>query len=386
MRNQLILILFAVLLSLPCNAQLTRLHNAPRGGDEIIKQRVEYKDPGRDGENVIWDFGQLLSVDPEYTLTYYDIPPFNDSTYLVLRDSIPVTEIMYGDLMAGVEHYTAYYYRVIEDTLFTIGFENPVVLMKHKPPLLTIPFPFGYGQEAECEYHSNGFYSSREPVDTEGHIFLLADAHGKMVLPSGDTLGHVLRVKSLQTIENADTTLTEEQPRLKMETETYRWYAKGYRYPVFETIRTFDISDTAKTEIFATAFFYPPLEHYYLVQDSANLAVLDSLWSITLTEPNGYDGGDEGNPEPPHNLNLRYNYYPNPVRDILKVEYYFEADATVTIMLFDINGIPLYNISKGELRKGIYIDEIDFTSLSAGSYVLRLNVGGEIVSGIVMKK
>ena len=76
MKRLINIILFATLLSATSHAQLTRLHNAPRGGDEIIKQRVEYKDPGRDGENVIWDFGQLLSVDPEYKLSYYNFPPF----------------------------------------------------------------------------------------------------------------------------------------------------------------------------------------------------------------------------------------------------------------------------------------------------------------------
>ena len=34
-----------------------------RAGDEIIKQQVVYKDPGRTGENVLWDFSRLTSVD-----------------------------------------------------------------------------------------------------------------------------------------------------------------------------------------------------------------------------------------------------------------------------------------------------------------------------------
>jgi hypothetical protein len=384
------ILILATSLSLPATSQLTRLHNAPRGGDEIIKQRVEYKDPGRDGENVIWNFGQLQSIDPEYTLTYYNVPLYSDSTYLVLRDTIPATEITEGDLIIGIEHHTGYFYRMLGDTLFTIGFENPVVLMKHNPPLLTVPFPFAYDTEVQSNYNSKGLYSLSVPITTKGSISLKADAYGKMVLPSGDTLDHVLRIKTFQTIEDTDTTTLENEAKLKMEIETYRWYAKGYRYPVFETTHTFDISDTAKTEIFATSFFYPPIEHYYLEQDSANLAVLDSLWHLTDTpqitynnnEDDDYGQGENSNTP----LNLKYNYYPNPVRDILYIEYYFEAEVSVSIQLFDINGIPVLTIPKGTLRKGFYIEEIECATLTAGSYVLRLEVGEEVVSGVVIKK
>ena len=369
-----------IFVTISLKAKITRLHNAPRSGDQILKQRVSYKDPGRSGGNVIWDFGQLIPIDTEYELTYYEVPPLNDSTCVIGRDTIPATEVI-----AGVEHYTAYYYSFQNDTLFTLGHENPVVLMRHKPPLLSVPFPFGYGQETEKGYCSHGFYSSKESVVTEGYIKLKADAHGKMVLPSGDTLTHVLRIKSLQTIADVDTTHLEEE-RIRMETETFRWYVKGYRYPIFETIRTFDVSDTAVTEFFNTAFFYPPQEHLYLEEDSANLAVLDSLWNLSATTypPPPNNGGNNNQPQP--DLNLVYNYYPNPVRDILYVEYFFDVNATASITLFDMNGLPVRNIPERELRKGMYRDEINCSTLPVGNYVLQLKVGDEVVNGVVMKR
>ncbi|MDR2927357.1 MAG: T9SS type A sorting domain-containing protein [Cytophagaceae bacterium] len=384
MKQFLFSIFLVMLTGVFSNAQLTRRHNAPRGGDEIVKQRVSYKDPGRDGENVVWDFGQLLPVDPEYRLTYYTVPKASDSTYLVLGDTIRAAGVMPDELVVGVEHFTAYWYRVAGDALFTLGHENPVTLMRHNPPLLTMPFPFGYENKAEKEYRSQGLYSSKEPLITEGNIGIEADAYGKMVLPSGDTLAHVLRIRSLQTVADADTS-RRDSLRLKMETETFRWYAKGYRYPVFETIRTFDVSDTSATEIFATAFFYPPQEHLYLEKDSANLAVLDSLWNIGTHIPPPH-GGDHNDDTPPAPLNLTCNWYPNPVRDVLYVEYCFEATATVTVTLFDINGMAVRIIPEREFRKGIYRNEIDCAALPAGSYLLKLTVGGEVVTEMVVKR
>ena len=389
MKNLIFLLLTAaVAAGIPTQAQLTRLHNAPRGGDEIIKQQVDYKDPGRSGENVIWDFGQLFTIDTEYNLTYYDILPINDSTYLALRDTIPASELLHGDLMAGVEHHTAYWQRLKNDSLFSLGHENPVVLLKHDPPVLSMPFPFSYGQETDSEYRSSGFYSSREPVVAEGNIHLKADAFGKMVLPSGDTLDHVLRIKSLQTIVDADTTKSDTIPRLKMFTEYFRWYVKGYRYPVFETTRIFDVSETDTVEIFGTAFFFPPLEHLYLEQDSANMAVLDSLWNQLTHENQSGTGNNNGNEEddPPGILNLRYNYFPNPVKDILYLEYYFEASATVKITLFDMNGLPVRVVSKGKLQKGFYVDTIDCSTLAGGGYVLLFQVGNIVETGVIMKR
>ena len=61
-----------LLLSIPLTitAQIVQRYNRPRSGDEIIKQQVEFKDPGREGENVIWDFGKLKSINNRYSLTY----------------------------------------------------------------------------------------------------------------------------------------------------------------------------------------------------------------------------------------------------------------------------------------------------------------------------
>ena len=44
-----------LLLSIPLTitAQIVQRYNSLRSGDEIIKQQVEFKDPGREGENVI---------------------------------------------------------------------------------------------------------------------------------------------------------------------------------------------------------------------------------------------------------------------------------------------------------------------------------------------
>jgi len=237
-------------------AQVNRKHNAIRPGDEIIKQQVEYKDPGRSGENVIWNFSKLKPVNEEYALTYSAPLLLRDSIYIMGKDTIPKEEINEGDLIIGKEHYTRYFYRIKNDTLLCLGHQNSLNRIYHNQPYIVIPYPFDYTQKTSKDYSTEGLYSSKERISTQGNIQVQCDAYGMMVLPSGDTLHHVLRTKALQVIKEADSLrMTLDNP-LNMEVETYRWYVKGYRYPVFETVRSFEISDTTRNETFNTAFFY----------------------------------------------------------------------------------------------------------------------------------
>ena len=45
----------------------------PRANDTIVKQCVEYRDPGRSGANVLWDFSELELLDDAYTISYGQI-------------------------------------------------------------------------------------------------------------------------------------------------------------------------------------------------------------------------------------------------------------------------------------------------------------------------
>jgi len=78
--------------------------NAPRAGEDIVKQQVEYKNPGRSGENVLWDFGRLQPVNDEYTLFYSEPEAINDSIYILGLDTILVESLAGGSLLIGTEH------------------------------------------------------------------------------------------------------------------------------------------------------------------------------------------------------------------------------------------------------------------------------------------
>ncbi len=209
--------------------------NLPRPEDKIIKQQVGYKDPGRNGTGVLWDFSKQELINDKYTVSYPDYYP----------DSLTIAR----------ERRTLFKYGVRGDSLLFVGLENPTTLINHLKGELQLIYPVSYGQKHEDYFFGTGDYCGQLDLTVCGKASYHADACGMMLLPSGEILENVLRVhhQKIQserqkthysfsvkdTVYDADSIdyalLTDT---LTTRTDTYKWYAYGYRYPVFETVST----------------------------------------------------------------------------------------------------------------------------------------------------
>jgi len=376
MRTKILSIL--VLLPLPvvvfAQHSLQSQYNMFRADDEIVKQQVEYKDPGRSGENVLWDFSKLTSIDDGYTLSYAS------------RDSsITIT---------GTEHRTMYYYSLSGDSLLCRGYENPTTLMINERPELLLRFPVHYGDSTVSYYNGNGKYCDRLKISAMGTVSSHADAYGMIVLPDGDTLKNVIRVRTIKRIADGTELLffhKKNAPKVfvtndsidyrlandtvLMEVETYRWYTKGYRYPVFETVKSITNKHGEERKFFNTAFFYPPQDHYYLDEDEANQALLDSVRADGISpNPNPWAG-------------LTYNFYPNPVETNLEIEVYLPKRANhVKMQLTDKIGHTVWEKRYGHWAEGINTAHIFMTPFVKGEYVLDMWFDGYRVGEKILKK
>ena len=370
--------------ALPALGQLNALHNHLRAGDVLYKQQVEYVDPGKAGANQLWNFSKLKTVNDEYTLEYALPPLEGDSVYILGDERYRKDSVKADELIVGMEHNTMYYYRQTEDSLLQLGHENPAVVLDYTSPMVILRYPLNYGQSLSSAYRSKGLYSGTVDIQTQGTVTTTADAYGKMLMPSGDTLDLVLRVKTLQTIFDVpnETGAGAETKDAGKQLETCRWYSKGYRYPVFETICDLNLADSSV--IFSTAFFFPPQDHYYLDTDSANLALLDELWDLanqsktdsTDRQPETVTLGDI----------LTCKIYPNPVSSILNLEYEIKQDAKVGFQLCSVFGLPVKTISPKKKTKGMYYETIDCSSLQDKNYALRITANELFVNEVIIKK
>jgi len=369
-------IIFLFLLLITCNffvnAQISFELNGIRPGDEIIKQQVSYKEPGRSGRNVIWNFSDLHLVNDEYKVIYKSPLLENDSIYVMGCDTFLSKDILEEQLLIGIEHSTRYYYRVTKDSLLLLGYENKSNLTNYEKPVLLQLFPMNYNDESEMSFESKLLYTNQIPLHTRENIKHEVDAYGTIILPSKDTLNNIIRLKTVQEINPVNDLSTSEiiEGQLKMQIERYKWFAKGYRYPIFETIKSYEIGNALESRPFTIAFYYPPQQHHYLLSDEKNIEILDSLWSIN----------DK------YKSILTYNYYPNPVLSILTLEYSLEESAIIDISIYDLLGRKRLSVMNNFLDKGTYSRQLNLSSLPTGSYILKFKVNNEIIDNTIIKK
>ncbi|GHV39132.1 hypothetical protein FACS1894179_03560 [Bacteroidia bacterium] len=390
MRTFVVTLIVSVLFILPGYGQLNTVHNHLRAGDVLIKQQVEFTDPGEAGINKLWDFSKVKTVNDEYTLTY-SLPPLLDDSIYIMGDMHFLKKAVHeNELVVGTEHNTMYYYRLTNDSLLQLGHENPTIKLEYTSPMTLMNFPLNYGQTVVSDYKSKGLYSSTVDMQSQGQMITSADAYGKMILPTGDTLSPVLRVKTIQTIldkspytenpENID--ITTEPQNKGIQLETCRWYSKGYRYPVFETVKSIKLADNSG--IFSTAFFFPPQDHLYLDTDPENLALLEELWDMDKEKDN-QTNDPTFKTVTLENL-MTCKIYPNPVESQMNLAYDVKQDAKVSFELYSIEGLPIRKIRLQQKPAGTYTETMDCSSLRPNNYILRITANNLFVNEIIIKK
>lgn len=372
--KRILFLFLSSLFLLSVYAQLNADHNRLRAGDVIIKQQVEFKASGNAEPNQIWDFSELQLINDEYELVYSEAPLNGDSIYIMGVNKFSKNILNDVDLVIASEHNTKYYLYQSLDSLKLLGHENPIVKMSYIGSYTLNTFPMNLGQTITSPYSAMGVYSGTELFSIQGYIKCSADAFGKMILPTKDTINPVLRISTEQTILTADNANDNKGKIIK----SYKWYSKGYRYPIFETVENIDLN--SDSVIFATAFYYPLQDHLYLDTDPDNLKLLDDFWSFTKDKSEEISGNKEANFSP-----FSYNIYPNPVNDILHIEYNIEKGYPVSIIMTTIDGKIVRRLTS-TCQEGLNMELVDCSGLVQGIYLLQVIVGDKIINEKLLKK
>ena len=374
--KELLFFLLGCFLSLYLQAQsLSTDCNQLRGGDRLMKRMVTACEPGENGVQRVWDFGGLELRDANYELKY------------VLQGT---------DTVIGTEHCTMYYYRTSGDSLFCLGYENPTTFIAYQKPELLLVFPVFQGRVVTDYFDGMGNYCERLEVWLRGKSTVTADASGVLILPGGDTLRKVLRTYTHKCIyqgmipkvaiqdslqidtipfvldrDSIENLLTKESIRL--ETETWRWYADGYRYPVFETVKSTVYKFGNAHEHFTASFVYLPEEQYYdLPYDTDNQGRRDLASDERKWEP--IDKNDRNERD---NAAINYNFRIENDGNIY-FNYRLKQSGEVWLILYDLQGQQLTATQHANQTVGDYIEKIPMKSYPKGEYLLRIAVGKEV--------
>lgn len=370
-QNRLLCIILAVFASSVIHVQaqnaITHEHNGIRLGDRVEKQQVEYVNPGESGENTVWDFSDASAIKSHPTVFFCD------------SDSIEIIELQPVSISK---------YSFSADSLLLTSYENPLQSVRYTQPLAQLAYPFHLGQSFVQPYSGAGLYCNTQSISTYGTMDVEADGMGKLIVSEGDTLSNVLRIHSVRTgsllmqldvdslgfdseavvtdssFIEADTAQAPAIDYGKQEIEErYQWYARGYRYPIFETISTSYYDNLDLVSCIQAAYMCVPSQQK-LLDDKANEDVQreDSLLHLQNNAPDimHYSVSTDGH--------------------LLKIRYSLSESASITTLLCNHRGMSFCRSSCAMPAGENYEISLNCSGLQPDMYILYINVNGKVYS------
>ena len=316
-----------------------------RLNDQIQKTSIEYFSAGDSGEGVLWDFRDVIPTGDTFNVAF-------------CCDS--------DSVLISLDPATLCRYEQTEDTLKLLGYETPMKDIVYEEPIPLMVYPFFRGNEIQCDYIGHGTYCKTLLMDNQGTWSIEADAEGSILVSDGDTVRNVLRLHVTKTNAISMYTLSDtldvggDQESTKQEIEEcYLWYARGYRYPLYET-STLTCYDNL-TPVSCTQIAYRCLpQEQVLLNDPINeeIQLRDSL--ERAEEINIF----------PHEVSFNGN--------TLILNYDLLADANINALICNAQGMVYAQQSTHAPSGENYQMAFDCSTLRRGEYVLYINVNGKV--------
>ena len=367
-----------MLLSSTVNAQNIQGSYHPKADGQVSKQQVAYTAADTTGQGLVWDLSELELPKRKFIASYTE-------------------EENAKDVVIGTEQRTRSYYQSTQDSVMLCGYETNLTKVEYDRPELLLHMPLTYGSLHDGLFHGTMAYCERMFMRVYGSYQVEVDGTGCMVLPSGDTLRHVSRVhiRKLTAQRHYPHITTEQELKayvdslpystdsirqhlatdsLLAETQTYRWYATGYRYPILEytTIGHWD------GKPYHTAAYYCSPEEQKVTFDEENEQIRNLLAETDKNSGNCQGGGNNTpNNSPIQDLQISVH------GSTVTVCYSLTADATVKALVCDIAGITYRQTSLAGRAGDNGQMTIHCDGLRHGQYVLYLNVNGQVTSHTV---
>jgi len=339
------------------NFVLTKECQMFRNGDVLERQPISFIDPKESGENQFWDLSSIEEARRKKNRVA--IASVNDTVFCLMEEE------------------TMYKYKFLDNTLHSIGYENRTTVLRDSVAALIMKFPFGFQQKSEGNYRYTGRYALDRDIITEGIISVEADATGRMLTPSLDTLANVLRIhvaekswpKLLTVYETTNDTIFRDSLE-ESRKDTYLWFAEGYRYPILESRRTEVHLGGKLIQKTETSYYYPPEEQLFLAYDKENQQIRQkTAYSYAMGKP-----ANNGKSTPEDISSETIITIPE-ISDSdsgITVNYHLSQPAELEFLLTDLQGRVFAHIPRHSVKAGYYTQNIECPSLPPGDYLLSI--------------
>lgn len=344
MNNKLLILITCTALCLCSYGQtISYATNAPRRGDVIMKETIDFFSTSNKGNGVLWDFSDIAVAGNKEKMEYY----WDEDSILCSLDSRMVQKFQLSD-----------------DTLKLVGYETTLEKMDYTEPLVMVTYPFSYGCTIDNNYEGVGSYCQSLVMKNTGSQFVEVDAEGRLVTAEGDTLDHVIRLHTIRTssvgMYSQDDTLFVDTTFIKQEiSEQNQWFVRGYRYPLYETSSTAYYDHRELVSAIQSAYMYSTDEQDVL-EDEINEEIKKEI---------------EKEIQAAKDI-IHYSVSNNGLQ--LSLEYSLDDDANINVLICNVRGMVYGRKSECHSAGSGYDMSFDISSLPKDQYILYLNVNGKV--------
>lgn len=236
---------------------------------EYDKQQVIHLSLKDDEDHSVWDLSKLKVLDKDFHVSN------EHSTY----DE---------NIIISTEHGTRYSYQSKNDSLLLWGYENHASTVRYNTPEVIYQENLGTGAHTKGKFHGLEMYCGKLAFRIFGTYDFEVIGKGTLILPTGDSLSNVTLTHYLKTISkikypkiksldeltnyvftdkpyNKDSIINHQKDDdAIIIVHQYKWYADGYRYPIYESVST---STKEKENLYETAYYISPEEQEKLYDE-----------------------------------------------------------------------------------------------------------------------
>lgn len=368
MRTITTIIISLMTMAIQAQNVLTKATNGYIGTGRHMVQQVRCV--GSQNDSRCWDFSNLESVTPKYTVWHVD-----------KEDSLLQTLV--------IERGTRYTYCMKGDSLLISGYRSRLSEICYDEQEAYLLFPMTVGDSIQGIFHGRGTYGDKMAMRHYGDYKTKADAIGTILLPDNDSIQNVLKVHTDRTIASkyypitlldslapytADSVIMlSKKDTVIIRASIDRWYAPGYRYPVLERRKI--MIDNKDTEVSQTLYYPKEQQEMDNLDDKENAMIRALLIQ---------DGSDNNSKQPPANKAQQIQNIKTIVNGTtITISYDLLTDATVTALVCSTSGV-VYRLQSQTGQTGDHCQmKILCNGLRRGQYVLYMNVNGQVTSQTV---
>ena len=189
---------------------------------------VSFPDSTLSGNNVLWDFSRLDTLD---------------------KIIISTTQTT-GNQTDLIEGLNTFHFIAHPQGNYFLGWENNRKIVNLFEPYNKLPYPLIYGRRNSTAYNASGLYT-RSGVTSmiDGSYVLEVDGQGDIILPDGRYLCNATRIKTTDSyVETSFNTTT-------VNIEKHLWYVPYYSFPVFVTVETAYAYSEGGSDTLRTAYY-----------------------------------------------------------------------------------------------------------------------------------